>query len=102
MPGYGIAEAERGLLPWSWAVERLIAATRYWVATVDEDGAPHLMPVLRPFSSAGERQLRLRGSARPLSSCFPLREVTRQSARRGSPDPTSLHARSSSHRYGPH
>jgi hypothetical protein len=45
MPGYGITESDRGLLPWSWAEERLSAATRYWVATVDEHGAPHLMPV---------------------------------------------------------
>jgi PPOX class probable F420-dependent enzyme len=45
MPGYGIATGKQGLLPWSWALERLESATRYWVATVDEDGAPHVMPV---------------------------------------------------------
>jgi PPOX class probable F420-dependent enzyme len=45
MPGYGISESATGLLPWSWAEERLTAATRYWLATVSPDGAPHVMPV---------------------------------------------------------
>lgn len=47
MPGYGIldADAGAGLLPWSWAVERLSSAHNYWLATTRPDGAPHLMPV---------------------------------------------------------
>jgi Pyridoxamine 5'-phosphate oxidase len=47
MPGYGIAPAVGGdgLLPWSWAEERLRASHDYWVATVRPDRAPHLMPV---------------------------------------------------------
>jgi PPOX class probable F420-dependent enzyme len=45
MPGYGIAPGSAGLLPWSWAEERLAAAARYWVITVSPDGAPHAMPV---------------------------------------------------------
>jgi PPOX class probable F420-dependent enzyme len=46
MPGYGIAgPAEGGLLPWSWAAERLTTARNYWVATVWPDGRPHVMPV---------------------------------------------------------
>ncbi len=47
MPGYGIVGADegRGLLPWSWAEERLTAAHDYWVATVRPDGRPHVMPV---------------------------------------------------------
>jgi hypothetical protein len=45
MPGYGIAESESGLLPWSWAQARLTDAPRYWVVTVAGDGAPHAMPV---------------------------------------------------------
>ena len=47
MPGYGVqpATAGRGLLPWSWAEQRLIRAHDYWLATVTPDGAPHLMPV---------------------------------------------------------
>ena len=47
MPGYGTLPADegRGLLPWSWAEERLIRSHDYWLATVTPDGAPHLMPV---------------------------------------------------------
>jgi hypothetical protein len=47
MPGYGLlgpAEGS-GLLPWSWAEERLAASHDYWVATSWPDGRPHLMPV---------------------------------------------------------
>lgn len=39
MPGYGILDADkgRGLLPWSWATERLAKAHTYWVATTRVD-----------------------------------------------------------------
>jgi PPOX class probable F420-dependent enzyme len=45
MPGYGISTARKGLLPWSWAVERLAANRNYFVATTRPDGAPHVAPV---------------------------------------------------------
>lgn len=47
MPGYGIAgELEgRGLLPWTWAEERLVQSHDYWLATIGPAGAPHVMPV---------------------------------------------------------
>jgi hypothetical protein len=47
MPGYGTLPASegRGLLPWSWAEERLVRSHDFWLATGGEDGAPHLMPV---------------------------------------------------------
>jgi hypothetical protein len=45
MPGYGIAPAGDGLLPWSWAARRLEQARSYWVATVRPDGSPHLAAV---------------------------------------------------------
>lgn len=45
MPGYGILESETGLLPWSWAAERLERSHNYWVTTVRPDGRPHAMPV---------------------------------------------------------
>jgi len=47
MPGYGIlpADAGSGLLPWSWAEERLTSSHDFWLATVTPAGAPHLMPV---------------------------------------------------------
>jgi nitroimidazol reductase NimA-like FMN-containing flavoprotein (pyridoxamine 5'-phosphate oxidase superfamily) len=47
MPGYGLlGPAEgTGLLPWSWAHERLAASHDYWLATARAEGRPHLMPV---------------------------------------------------------
>jgi hypothetical protein len=47
IPGYPIADAQggSGLLPWSWAEERLVAAHNYWLSTVRPDGRPHAMPV---------------------------------------------------------
>ncbi len=47
MPGYGVVGPEEGtgLLPWSWAEERLGSSRYYWVATVWPDGRPHVTPV---------------------------------------------------------
>jgi PPOX class probable F420-dependent enzyme len=47
MPGYGVLDpsAGTGLLPWSWAEERLAASRDYWVATISPGGRPHVMPV---------------------------------------------------------
>jgi PPOX class probable F420-dependent enzyme len=47
MPGYGIQGPAQGtgLLPWSWATERLTRSHDYWVATTRPDGRPHVMPV---------------------------------------------------------
>jgi PPOX class probable F420-dependent enzyme len=47
MPGYGIlgpAEGS-GLLPWSWAADRLSSSRNYWVTTAWPDGHPHSTPV---------------------------------------------------------
>jgi PPOX class probable F420-dependent enzyme len=47
MPGYGIQGPEEGsgLLPWSWAEQRLTASRNYWVTSLWPDGRPHSMPV---------------------------------------------------------
>ena len=47
MPGYGVRGPTEGtgLLPWSWATERLTASHDYWLATTWPDGRPHAMPV---------------------------------------------------------
>lgn len=47
MPGYGIVDANSGtgLLPWSWATERLVKAHNYWIATTRPDARPHAVPV---------------------------------------------------------
>ena len=68
MPGYGIAGPGegRGLLPWTWAEERLTTSHDYWVATARTDGRPHLMPVWAVWdagalwfsSSIGSRKVR--------------------------------------------
>jgi PPOX class probable F420-dependent enzyme len=68
MPGYGIVGPDQGsgLLPWSWAEERLAAARNYWIATVRPDGRPHVMPVWAVWheaslwfsSSLGSRKIR--------------------------------------------
>ena len=39
------ADEGSGLLPWSWARERLGASHDYWLATVGPDGRPHVTPV---------------------------------------------------------
>jgi pyridoxine/pyridoxamine 5'-phosphate oxidase len=43
--GYGIATDSAGMLPWSWAEERLVASRSYWVCSTRADGRPHAMPV---------------------------------------------------------
>ena len=46
IPGYGLDEKDRkGLLPWSWAVDRLIKTENYFLATTRTDGRPHVMPI---------------------------------------------------------
>ena len=47
MPGYGLLRAEEGtgLLPWSWAEEKLTTSRNYWLVSVWPDGRPHAMPV---------------------------------------------------------
>ena len=44
LPGYGVPEDRDGMLPWSWAEERLRGARNYYVATTDGK-RPHMMPV---------------------------------------------------------
>jgi PPOX class probable F420-dependent enzyme len=66
MPGYGTSEDDAGLLPWSWAAERLVASHDYWVASLRPDGRPHVMPVWAVWldgalwfsSSGGSRKAR--------------------------------------------
>jgi pyridoxine/pyridoxamine 5'-phosphate oxidase len=45
MPGYGLPKGKKGLLPWSWAEERLKKSHQYWISTTRPDGAPHTMVV---------------------------------------------------------
>ncbi len=45
MPGYGLPENNKGLLPWKWANQRLAKSHNYWISTVRPDGRPHTMVV---------------------------------------------------------
>ncbi len=45
MPGYGMPEGKKGLLPWKWAEQRLRKSHNYWITTVKPDGSPHTMVV---------------------------------------------------------
>jgi len=42
-----------GLLPWSWATDRLAASRRYWLSTARPDGVPHAMAVWRIWDTDG-------------------------------------------------
>lgn len=44
-PGYGFPESNKGLLPWSWAEQRLKKSHNYWITTVKPNGSPHTMVV---------------------------------------------------------
>jgi nitroimidazol reductase NimA-like FMN-containing flavoprotein (pyridoxamine 5'-phosphate oxidase superfamily) len=43
--GYGVPKSGKGLLPWSWARERLEQAAIYWVLTGRPAGRPHAIPI---------------------------------------------------------
>jgi len=43
--GYGFPKGTKGLLPWSWAEQRLKKSHNYWITTVKPDGSPHTMVV---------------------------------------------------------
>ena len=45
MPGYGLPKGTKGLLPWTWAQQRLEKSHNYWIITAKPDGSPHTMIV---------------------------------------------------------
>ncbi len=47
--GYGVPTGEDGMLPWSWAAERLAQAHNYWVAV----SGPHASPVWALWRDGG-------------------------------------------------
>jgi hypothetical protein len=47
-PGYGFPKGAKGLLPWSWAEQRLKKSHNYWITTITADGTqtkPHAMVI---------------------------------------------------------
>ena len=45
MQGYGVPEELDGVLPWSWAEERLVGCQNFFFVTANAHGRPHSMPV---------------------------------------------------------
>ena len=43
--GYGFPSGSKGLLPWSWAEQRLKKSHNYWITTVTPDNKPHTMVI---------------------------------------------------------
>jgi uncharacterized pyridoxamine 5'-phosphate oxidase family protein len=74
MPGYGMPTGTKGLLPWTWAEERLRKSHNYYFTTVRPDGTPHAMPIWgiwvdnRFYFSTGATSVKARNLARN-SSC---------------------------------
>lgn len=42
--GYGVPNANDGLLDWSAVEDRLVASLHYWMATTRPNGTPHVVP----------------------------------------------------------
>lgn len=53
MGDYGVPETLDGVLPWSWALERLRGSRNFWVATADASGRPHALPVWGAWVEGG-------------------------------------------------
>lgn len=45
MAAYGVTDDPEGLLPFTWAEERLAATRNFWFVTVAANGRPHAMPL---------------------------------------------------------
>ncbi|MGH9140864.1 MAG: pyridoxamine 5'-phosphate oxidase family protein [Thermoanaerobaculia bacterium] len=69
MPGYGMPTGAKGLLPWTWAEERLRKSHNYYLMTVRPNAMPHAMPVWgiwvdeRFYFSTGARSVKARNLA---------------------------------------
>jgi hypothetical protein len=72
-PGYGFPKGTKGLLPWSWAEQRLKKSHNYWITTVKPDGSPHTMVVWglwqdgRFLFSTGSKSRKARNLARNMN-----------------------------------
>ena len=55
MPDYGVDTPSWEPLPWSWAVERLMANRNFWVVTVSAAGRPHALPVWGVWDESEDR-----------------------------------------------
>jgi general stress protein 26 len=70
MPGYGIEESSKGILPWRWAKNLLSKTPIYFLGTVREDGRPHVMPIWgiwmddRFYFGSGKKSVKARNIAK--------------------------------------
>lgn len=55
MAAYGVPDSLEGVLPWTWAEERLVKSRNYWVTTVSGAGRPHSLPVWGVWLADRER-----------------------------------------------
>ena len=82
-PGYGLPEGNKGLLPWTWADQRLKKSHNYWITTVKPDGSPHTMVVWglwregRLLFSTGSKSRKARNLARN-SNCVVCTELANE------------------------
>jgi hypothetical protein len=102
MPGYGIAGADEGsgLLPWSWAEQRLEGSHDFWVSTTSPDGRQHIMPVWGVWDgeamwfSSGLRARKIRniqgGSRVSMATVDPQAPVVVEGAAEIVTEPTAL------------
>ena len=45
VPGYEMSETSDHLLEWQFVVEQMQAAENYWIACINGNGAPHVVPL---------------------------------------------------------
>ena len=55
MPDYGVVADTWEPLPWSWALDRIVANRNYWIVTVSAAGAPAASPVWGVWDEASQR-----------------------------------------------
>jgi nitroimidazol reductase NimA-like FMN-containing flavoprotein (pyridoxamine 5'-phosphate oxidase superfamily) len=78
MPGYGIPDGKKGMLPWSHVTQRMSESQNYWICTVDPEGRPHSTPVWglwlddRLYFGGGPQTRRSRNLANNPSVCVHL------------------------------
>jgi Pyridoxamine 5'-phosphate oxidase len=83
MPGYGLTKGRKGLLPWTWAEQRLKKSHNYWITTVKADGSPHSMVVWglwmdgRFLFSTGSKSVKARNLAKN-TSCVLCTELANE------------------------
>ena len=55
MADYGVPDDVGGVLPWSWADERLTSCRNFWIVTASKAARPHALPVWGVWRSEIER-----------------------------------------------